>query len=618
MAYDIGTGISEGLGAIGQGMLTRKERQEEREEALGRAEAIGDEKYDYLQTLLQTTDDEGQIKQAQQDYEKWLVQTGPDESTKKIEGYIAEYDKKGLRKTRRLQNNLTQLSVDLAKETNPFKVQQLKDAAEKTKLEIDVLKQGKKQSENLTEFYAGMEDYVSQPIRAEGAEYGFAKETTGVDQEYHALIDKQLDDKGEGVPTPDEILKMYGLRVGGPAATPPPVGEERTGMYSKVPHTIGEQAEAAFHDTPYMPSTLKRQPTAADMASRAQEYLSMKAPGLSPAGALAAEKFVQNRHPRAIPGAPVTYEGEDTGKMMVGGSVMTVPNPDRGMLPLDPDQRVSATSTKWNEDLQKWERTVTTERHVASEEPEYIPMAKAMADEDDSLTYKTSRAQQAGEAKEFKQMAGDAATAVRIVDDVFAAAEAAGDDLMTEIGNRTFNRQIKGEISSLLLMLRGKLRLAVIGPGAVSIYEQEILADVAANPSDIFQWTPASKKKLRVLQRVVNQGIKYKGEHLGLWDYDPELEEGSTLAKGEKRKPMTPKEAERLDKLYTKEVDKLNLKTEKGTATSRDIPSAKPDGTPVKFKSVEEARSQGKPGDWVYVYNQTTTPPSFVPYQIPK
>jgi hypothetical protein len=167
-------------------------------------------------------------------------------------------------------------------------------------------------------------------------------------------------------------------------------------------------------------------------------------------------------------------------------------------------------------------------------------------------------------------------------------------------------------------MLRGKLRLAVIGPGAVSIYEQEILADVAANPADIFQWTPASVKKLEVLQRVVKQGIKYRGKHLGLWEYDPELEEGSTLEEGEKRKPMTEKEAKKLDDLYRKRVDKLNLKSEEGTATSRDIPQAKPDGTPFKFQSVEQARSQGKPGDWVYVYNQTLNPPSFVPYQIPK
>ena len=35
MAYDIGQGISDALGSVAEGMLTRKERQEEREKLIG-------------------------------------------------------------------------------------------------------------------------------------------------------------------------------------------------------------------------------------------------------------------------------------------------------------------------------------------------------------------------------------------------------------------------------------------------------------------------------------------------------------------------------------------------------------------------------------------------------
>ena len=71
MAYDIGTGISEALGSIGQGLVTRKERKEEREKLIGQYEAIEDYKRQEYQDLLDKGAGENLVKAAQSEYEKW-------------------------------------------------------------------------------------------------------------------------------------------------------------------------------------------------------------------------------------------------------------------------------------------------------------------------------------------------------------------------------------------------------------------------------------------------------------------------------------------------------------------------------------------------------------------
>ena len=122
MAYDIGQGISDALGSVAEGMLTRKERKEERELALGQAEMIEDDLYSQYQNLLNTGASESQVKAAQIDYEKWTKATSEDESTKKIEGMLQEYDKGVMRKSRRLQNRQIELENELAETQNPILV----------------------------------------------------------------------------------------------------------------------------------------------------------------------------------------------------------------------------------------------------------------------------------------------------------------------------------------------------------------------------------------------------------------------------------------------------------------------------------------------------------------
>jgi len=627
MAYDIGQGISDALGSVAEGMLTRKERKEERESLQAQAEMIGEYKYNEYQDLL--SKDDPKAKDAERDFLKWQDLTNEDQATKKIEGAILEYEKTEVRKSRRLQNTLAELQTNLARETNPFKIKTIQNQAETQALALEEAKLKSEERKNLKDFYGGLHEAVNKPVDQEIPEFGLKQEKAGSNLFGSLLNDGYLNQGSsqtefvapenrrewlqEKKRTSDDILIAYGLKQ--PPASAASTSVEQEGvdnLYSKVP--VGPEAEF-YGDSPYVPSSVSRPPSTSEMAERAQEYLAMKAPGLSPEGQSAANTMIQSRFPRAIPGAPVTYDGKETGKMLVGTTLASVPRTGSGSMPnLGPNQRISGTSTKWNEEKGRYETTYNTERFVPSEQPEYVPMAESMAAEDDALTYKKSLTPGAGEAKEFRQMAADGKTAQDMIDRVFDIANQYK-GLSGETRLRTIELKAKGEISSLLLMLRGKLRLAVIGPGAVSIYEQEILSEVAANPSDLLQWSPASIKKLEVLRRVVGRGIKNKGEQLGLWDYDPELESDSELSKNEKRKPMTVKEAKKLDDLYEKNLKKLNLETEKGTQDSGNIPQTSRDGTPMKFESLDQAKQQGTPGSWVYVYNQTTQ--AFEPYKIP-
>jgi hypothetical protein len=83
------------------------------------------------------------------------------------------------------------------------------------------------------------------------------------------------------------------------------------------------------------------------------------------------------------------------------------------------------------------------------------------------------------------------------------------------------DRDLIGAIKATITPLKGKLRLPLIGPGAVSEYEQEILAEAIADPTKIFSLESANLKKLRTLKAIVERSPKIHGDTLGLFRYSP-------------------------------------------------------------------------------------------------
>lgn len=65
----------------------------------------------------------------------------------------------------------------------------------------------------------------------------------------------------------------------------------------------------------------------------------------------------------------------------------------------------------------------------------------------------------------------------------------------------------RAEAQALVGALRGQLRLALIGPGAVSDQERAILEDIIADPAAIFQLPSKTRKSLATIKKAVERKI---------------------------------------------------------------------------------------------------------------
>jgi hypothetical protein len=155
-------------------------------------------------------------------------------------------------------------------------------------------------------------------------------------------------------------------------------------------------------------------------------------------------------------------------------------------------------------------------------QPTYVSVAKKIAESDPELTLLEENTMSAGEAKEFKDLYTEAEDASHLLSKVIDMVEHGLEGTKPGwFAMHLTDRDLIGAIKATITPLKGKLRLPLIGPGAVSEYEQEILAEAIADPTKIFSLESANLKKLRTLKAIVERSPKIHGDTLGLFRYSP-------------------------------------------------------------------------------------------------
>lgn len=576
MAYDIGSGISEALGSIGQGLVTRKERKEEREKLIGQYEAIEDYKRQEYQDLLDKGAGENLVKAAQSEYEKWAKRGDEleDESTKKIEGIITEYDKGESRKSRRLQNRMAELNIELAEETNPYVKQQKISEAEKAALGVEAIKTKQKERTALGEFRSQygttvgkpqdiMENVYLDPSNLNEPEVGtpefyfqrdrFGNPLPAPEQPIprREVPQSQLmgsvwdDEKGAAVPkSSPRGMEILGIKVQpdlgkyGEIAKRNAFGlqEESELPPMRVAADEGPLPESYYVRGGQRPSGQMRPPTAEERRQMSQDMLAEYAPRLG-ANYADAKSFAGVRDPMPTKGTSIEVDGEIVpGKVNVQGNILTIPR-GQGFDAVPKDMRVKGVTYGRDKDGNPTQ-SVQLERYVLAEQPGFVATAKMIADGDNEVELVGELAGSAGQAKEFNDFYSDSKTSIDTIGEII--------DLVQHGNNKSSkkpnwanlkmpwpigDRELQGEIQVRIRALTGKLRLPLIGPGAVSEYEQKLLRDAIADPTKFFSLTTTNIAKLKTLQTMMDRSIKVKGSSIGLFKYDLKKEPGL--------KPMT-------------------------------------------------------------------------------
>jgi len=646
MAYDIGQGISEALGSLGEGLITRKERQEERQKLIGQHEAIEDDLHSEFQSLLDKGAGENVVKAAQTEYEKWSKRGDElgDESTKKIEGIISEYDKGEVRKSKRLQNRMAELQIDFANETNDYRKGKFEQDLLSAKLANEAIVQKQKERKSLTEFiggYAGetskqvpdTEPYWTDPMQLDQPQVGTpefyyrrdesgrvapaperVKKLDAAGQDLHGSVYDPA--SGFGVPKDSprgmELLGLdqsdgaanpYAGTGGGPANPYAGIsGRNAFGLQPdpydgylppvQAPEELGPQPESYYIKGS---RDIMRDPTASEQEAAAAQYLSRSAEGLGPEGYIKAAAHKQSFHPRAVKGARIQLDGEDTGKYIAGGQVLTerlqsamgLSGPMKGMFLKGTTRSIDPETGQ----------VKTTANYGVGQDPRSVPEAEEFAKEHSDLKFKRSLATSDQEAKDFRLISADAEHGVQLIQE--ALDEDAELNAITRRMPTAWYDQKRAKIKAKLNLLRGKLRLAVIGPGAVSEYEQKILLEVIGDPTKFFQFDANSRARLTELQKIMTQGVKVRGEHLGLWDYDHKLQKGDKLASN--KLSFTAEDQANYDR---------KVKSGEGLG-SADLPPT------LKFNSIQDTLKSGHPAG-TKVYIRDIAGGGYRPYTIPE
>ena len=575
--YDIGAGISEALGSIGQGLVTRKERKEEREKLIGQYEAIEDYKRQEYQDLLDKGAGENLVKAAQSEYEKWAKRGDEleDESTKKIEGIIAEYDKGEARKSRRLQNRWAELNIELAEETTPYAKQQKISEAEKAALGVQLLKDQQKERTALGEFRSQygttvgkpqdiMENVYLDPSNLNEPEVGTPEFYFQRDRFGNPLPAPPAPPAPRTEVSPDQLLgSVWDDEKGYAVSKSSPRGMEILGV--KVKPDLGKYADMASRnafglseegelppvrvaaeegplpESYYVrggqrPSGQVRPPTAAERRQMSQDMLAEYAPRLG-ARYADAKSFAEVRDPMPTKGTSIEVDGEIVpGKVNVQGNILTIPR-GQGLGAVPEGMRVKSINHGVDKDGNPT-TSVSLERYIEAEQPEFVATAKMIADGDKDVQLVKELAGSAGQAKEFNDFYSDTQSSIQSIDEILSLMKSGregGSDrpnwmdlsMPWPIGDR----ELQGMIQVRIRTLTGKLRLPLIGPGAVSEYEQKLLRESVADPTKLFSLTDTNIAKLKTLKSVMDRAIKVKGESVGLFKYGLKREPGL--------KPMT-------------------------------------------------------------------------------
>ena len=69
-----------------------------------------------------------------------------------------------------------------------------------------------------------------------------------------------------------------------------------------------------------------------------------------------------------------------------------------------------------------------------------------------------------------------------------------------------------GEVDGIVTSLKGRLRLSLVGPGAVSEAEWKMMEKAIPDPTKIFQWESQEKKGLETLRDNLNQILRREAE----------------------------------------------------------------------------------------------------------
>ena len=118
------------------------------------------------------------------------------------------------------------------------------------------------------------------------------------------------------------------------------------------------------------------------------------------------------------------------------------------------------------------------------------------------------------EIKQFKQQLSTAS----------AAKENLG--ILLDISNKPMSSvslEQRAEAQTIANMLKGQLRLEIVGPGAVTDREQEMLDDIIANPTKIFSLDTTNKARLKTLSNIIDRNIAHRAKVLGLKTPDQQM-----------------------------------------------------------------------------------------------
>lgn len=155
-------------------------------------------------------------------------------------------------------------------------------------------------------------------------------------------------------------------------------------------------------------------------------------------------------------------------------------------------------------------------------QPTYVSVAKKIAESDPELTLLEENTMSASEAKEFKELYTEAEDASHLLSQVIDMIEHGLEGTKPGWFAMKFaDRDLIGAIKATITPLKGKLRLPLIGPGAVSEYEQGILKEAIADPTAFFSLESSNLIKLRTLKAIVERSPKIHGDTLGLFRYSP-------------------------------------------------------------------------------------------------
>jgi len=116
-------------------------------------------------------------------------------------------------------------------------------------------------------------------------------------------------------------------------------------------------------------------------------------------------------------------------------------------------------------------------------------------------------------AKDFRELASDTAQGVESLDRLIEITKKHSGAFSKAL---PINQEIKGEATALAEMLKGKLRQSIIGPGAMSDIERQVLSAVIRDPFAVFSFNSRNLASLESARRTVESNLGERARLSGL------------------------------------------------------------------------------------------------------